>query len=183
VKVATTWGRRAVVAVGSAAAMLTLGPVDVAGSSTMTGRQPADPPALTAELSPTTGAGGHEMTYSSVDPCPVVEGARLFYSIWPDGVLESGQEDALPIQEGDADVAEDGSWSTVVTAPEEAGAFEIVASCRTEDQQSHGEYTPIFFDVIPDLNEDPSTNLPTHPEAGSEAPPARPVPGEPNFTG
>jgi hypothetical protein len=199
----TTWRKRALASVGSAAAMLVLGPVDVAASSTATSGQPTDPPTLRASLTPTVAAPGSEMTYSSVDPCPTAEGVRLLFSTWHEGDLDSGQEDVIPVHDGDVEVEEDGSWTTALPAPDEGGQYEVVASCLTDQQDPgdpgpgdppviHGEYSAIDFEVIPDVSEDPNTNTPDTPgtEPGAtgtdgvpQAEPARPVPGEPEFTG
>jgi hypothetical protein len=169
--------------------MLVLGPVDVAGSSPATEGQPTEPPTLTASLSPTALAPNAEMTYSSVDPCPAVEGVRVHFSYWHEGDLGSGQEDMLPVHDDDVEVAEDGSWTTVMPAPADGGQYEIIASCLTDDQDPsdpvpreppviHAEYRAIDFEVIPDLSEDPSTNT-----DGPAPQPARPVPGDPSYTG
>lgn len=181
------WHRRAVAAISSAG-MLVLGLVDVAGSSPATTGQPGDPLTLTASLTPTALAPNTDMTYSSVDPCPTVEGVRLHISYWHKGALAGGQEDALPLHDSTIEVDDDGSWTTVIPAPEDGGQYEIIASCLTgspdpsdplpdESLVSHGDYSPIAFDVIPDLSEDPSTNIP------DEAQPARPIPAEPTFAG
>jgi hypothetical protein len=156
------WQRRALVSAGSAAVLMVLGPVDIAGSAPAAGGQPGEPPTLTANLSPTAGGPGFAMGYSSVDPCPVVEGISLYYQVWREEDLESGQEDALPVTEGQdtsVDVGGDGSWSVDVVAPVEDGRYEVHASCvTTEDlpggvpgpeQVVHAEYSPIDFEVTP----------------------------------
>jgi hypothetical protein len=181
----TTWYRRALVSVGSATLVLALGPLDTAGSSPAATAQQGDPPTLTASLVPTAVAPNGRLVYSSVDPCPTVdENVRLFFSYWTEGALDSGQEDALPLHDGYVEIAEDGAWTAVMPAPEEVGRYEIIASCLTDDQDPsdpvpgdpavvHAEYSPIDFEVVPGS---PAPDSPT-------APPARPVPAEPNFTG
>ena len=125
-----------------------------------TGDQPIDPPTLTASLSPTVVVPDGRLVYSSVDPCPVVEGVRLHFSYWNDGVLGSGQEDALPLHDDLAEVHESGAWTAVMPAPAEVGRYEIIASCLTDDQDPsdpvpgdpaviHAEYSAIDFDVVP----------------------------------
>jgi len=157
----TRWHRCALMSVGSAAAALALGPVDVARSSPMTAVQENDPPTLTARLVPTVVAPNGRLVYSSVDPCPVdEENVRLFFSYWNEGALDSGQEDALPLHDGYVELHESGAWTAVMPAPEDVGGYEIIASCLTDDQDPgatvpggpaviHAEYSAIDFEVVP----------------------------------
>jgi hypothetical protein len=134
---------------------------DAAATSPTTGGQPTrPPPTLTANLSPTVVAPNGRLVYSSVDPCPVVEGVRLHVSYWNEGVLDSGQEDALPLHDEYVEVHESGAWSTVFPAPAAVGRYEVIASCLTDDQDPsdplpgdpaviHAEYRAIDFEVVP----------------------------------
>jgi hypothetical protein len=126
-----------------------------------TSGQPIVPPTLTASLVPTVVTPNGRLVYSSVDHCPVVEGVRLSFSYWVDGVLGSGQEDALPVHDGEAEVHESGAWTAVMPAPAEVGRYEIIASCLTDVQEPsdplprdpaviHAEYSAIDFEVVPD---------------------------------
>ena len=189
----TRWRRCALVSVGTAAAALMLGPVDVAGSSPMTAAQESDPPTLTASLVPTVVVPNGRLVYASVDPCPVdEENVRLFFSYWHGGALDSGQEDALPLHDGYVEIDESGAWTAVMPAPEEVGRYEIIASCLTDDQDPsspvpgdpaviHAEYSAIDFEVVSGSPSGPTTDpAPADPD---QAPPARPVPGQPRYTG
>lgn len=193
----TRWSRRALataaVGVGSAAAMLLVGPVHVAGSSTAQeppGVEPPpgeEPPTLTASLDPTTVSPGGELTYSSVDPCPVQPNMRVLVMYGPEGWIDAPHPDE--VYHAYVEVEEDGSWATAIEAPPEGGGHEITAQCLSRvgrDPQTGlpvetdlltAVYSPLDFEVVSD---DPD---PTTPEPPTAPAPARPVPGQPDYTG
>jgi hypothetical protein len=183
----TKWTRRALVAGGSAAALL-LGSAGVAGSSP-TGDDGTDmEPALTATLSPPIlVVPGGQVTYSSVDPCPLNPDLRVLVEYAPDVANghHHGQAGHMYIE-----TEEDGSWSVTLPAageePPELGTYEITAQCVTSAGQDPetglpdpsdivvGAYYPLTLDVAADGTPEPTTEAPA---------PARPVPAQPSYAG
>lgn len=170
-------------AFGSVAAIVALARVDMVASSTPAGDPPADPPTLTASVSPTVIAPDGQLTYSSIDPCPESEHAiRVVVMYGPDGWLET-EGGGAPTFEDTVQIEDDGSWSATVPgpegmlpgpegqvpAPEPEGRYNLEAQCVSGGEEGApsellAEYNPVDFDVV-------------------RAEPARPISDEPELTG
>jgi hypothetical protein len=91
-------------------------------------------------------------------------------------------EPSLVVDSGTAPTVSNGSWEVQITAPSDAGVFEVHVYCIT-----HGQ-GPIFdsatFEVVaPTTTTSPPTTSGTPATTAPAARPARPVSGQPDFTG
>jgi hypothetical protein len=92
---------------------------------------------LDAELTPTIVNGGETVTVTSVDPCPQppeVEApvTTVAWAYGPAGWLNPDDPNDQPldfVEEGQAPVAEDGSWEVTFQATQTSGAYEFFAAC------------------------------------------------------
>lgn len=188
------WTRRALVAGGSAAALV-LASASVAGSSPAGDDEGEPVPVLTASLSGDVLVPGGQLNYSSIDPCPINPHTRVLVLYAPAGWSTDDEQERY---HGFVDVESDGSWSTTLPIGDEVpegqgGWYEVGAQCLSSDhEQEPGQYDPsdvitaeyelVGFEVVLDT---PDTTAPT---PTTEAPrtrpePARPVPGRPDYAG
>ena len=120
------------------------------------------PVRLRYRLSPSAATAGETITATSVDPCPPEsEGAH-----WK--LITSRGGELVPIDEGDAPVADDGSWAVRFTTPA-PGTYTLDVACTGTDATYQWD---VFEVQAPDT--------PTPPAA---PPPATPIDEPPPLTG
>jgi hypothetical protein len=132
---------------------------------------------LDANLTPTTVQGGGTVTVTSVDACPgadeVVEPfTHIVWGVGSLGWLNTDTFEGEVVDEGEAPLNADGSWTVTLTAPSAPGDYDFFAVCATDDVSVDDEGAAVG---------DAAETLGGHHDGGDE--PECPEPVEPQTLG